>query len=288
MCKTNAYSKGPTGSAVPGKGHRESNHISSFHKRIIAAGLVALMSFYLGLRHLLRQSSYVIPASEYCPSIDPCYRPDLLAFQVVSGIMLIYAGMNGLHVWHITKTCHQLRTPHDRLLGYLPEADRLNIVTITFQVWDFIISTTIKEHSSPIFLVHHSLAALISIFSLKYQMAPYYAIFFAGCSEISSMFLLWCDLANFFPPTSGSHYDTCIFVFQALFVVTFFYYRILLWFSVGRQFTQDCLHLLQQSKLCTSKTSALKFFLCNVYLLGALQVYWFGLVVQKAVEVFSA
>mmetsp|Transcript_28414 Transcript_28414/g.65001 ORF Transcript_28414/g.65001 Transcript_28414/m.65001 type:complete len:218 (-) Transcript_28414:529-1182(-) len=202
MCLTNAsLSKKPTVSIrSPASGECYEGHkMSTFHKCIIWSGIILLTLMYLGLRHFMHASPYAMPALEYCPSLEPCHRPDLLAFQITSAIMLTYAGIMGLSVWHITKKCHQLRTPHARLFGHLPEADQINIATITFQIFDFIISTTIKEHASPIFLVHHTLAALISILSLKYQMAPYYAskfnlVLFSRIYSILAPFEVDCEI----------------------------------------------------------------------------------------------
>ena len=87
------------------------------------------------------------PAPQYChDQSDPCSRPDLFAFQVSGFVSQIFLAGNGYMAWHLgTKP----GTPHQRLFGYLPSADRLNAGILVYQLWDFVFSLAIPEHATP-------------------------------------------------------------------------------------------------------------------------------------------
>jgi hypothetical protein len=249
-------------------------------------------SLFLVACALYFQSSFK-PAAKFCRSNtdEPCSRPDLFAFQVSSAIMQVFMGFTGVIAWHISKRAHLgiPATPEGRLFGYLEEADRLNAGILVFQVWDFVASLSIPEHATAIFLTHHALAALTAWFSLKYQFVHYYAIYFGGCSEFSSIFLVLCDFDVYFPTNRGSLWGGFIFASQVGFTVTFFYYRVIGWWKVSYQLWSDVLHVLKNDimqQYRPGKTWFLYVFLVLDLVLGLLQVYWFGFgILPKIMEI---
>ena len=84
-------------------------------------------------------------------------------------------------------------------IGYLPEADWPNAGIFVYQTFDFFASLIVPEHCTAVFLTHHVLAAFTAWMSLEFQMVHYYAVFFGGCSEISTIFLVLCDFDVYFP-----------------------------------------------------------------------------------------
>mmetsp|Transcript_17675 Transcript_17675/g.26310 ORF Transcript_17675/g.26310 Transcript_17675/m.26310 type:complete len:301 (+) Transcript_17675:48-950(+) len=277
-----------------------------FHHQIkkISGGFIFLTLVYVVTYYFLQDSgSYLRPAERFCPlntaedgreagTVEPCSRPDLFAFQVSSAIMQLFMAVMGLRSWHITKSAQKAipATPEGRIFGYIEDATVLNAGIFVYQTWDFIFSLTIPEHSTFIMLSHHAAAAIMAYFSLEYQYIHHYAVYFGGCSEISSVFLVLCDLDVYFPSTPGSAYGTLIFACQVTFTFLFLFYRVIGWWKVSYHLWSDALYVLKggQAELFRpGKSFILYLFLTLNVLLGFLQVYWFGLIVQKIVEVLS-
>jgi hypothetical protein len=112
-------------------------------------------------------------ADEFCrhsQNNEPCWRADLFAFEVVSGLVLIWAGYQGFYAWHIRKIQKSIDdTPEGRLFGYVEEADVLCAVSTTFQLFDLVISFLIPEQRQFLFLCHHVMAATVSWYGLNNQ-----------------------------------------------------------------------------------------------------------------------
>ena len=116
-------------------------------------------------------------------------------------------------------------------------------------------------------------------------------VFYLGLSEVSSIFLVIINLAKHFPPTPSSPFHLFVeFVCGPLFVITFFYYRVLLWWKVNALLWSDAFTVVQNGmaeKLRPGKSFVLYLFLaCNVPL-SILQVYWFGLIVGESAKVVT-
>jgi hypothetical protein len=208
--------------------------------------------------------------------------------------MQVFMGTTGALAWHWTGRAHTVipATPEGRLFGYLPEADRLNAGIFVFQFWDFFFSMMIPEHRTLVFLTHHSLSALTSLFSLEYQLVHYYAIFFGGCSEISSIFLVVCDFDVYFPASRGSVWGGFIFFCQATFAVSFLYYRVIGWWAVSYRLWGDVLYVRKHNlaeQYRPGKAWFLYVFLGMDLALGLLQVYWFAYrIAPKILEILES
>lgn len=263
-------------------------------KTSMVGGLVALTVFYNGIAYMLKDSPLTIPAEVYCPEDQPsCYRPDLFAFQIACASALFFCGITGFNTWYITRRVHTMisRTPEGRVFGYLPESERLVAVNFTFQTWNLVSSLFIEEHCTLILLVHHSIAAFVCYSSLESQYLHYYAIFFVGLSEVSSMFLVFVDIAKFFPPIPGSPFDAWVGLCGPCFVVTFFIYRVLLWWKFLYQLWSDVSYVLKRGlaeKLRPGKAYVLYLFVAVGIPMGLLQLYWFQIIVNEVIKVLSS
>jgi hypothetical protein len=110
-------------------------------------------------------------ADEFCTGDGgECWRGDLFAFEVASGIPLMWCGLLGFYAWHI-KGIHRSipATPEGRLFGYIEDAHRLTAMGTTCQVFDLCMSLLIPEQRQPIFLLHHIMAATVSWYGLNNQ-----------------------------------------------------------------------------------------------------------------------
>ncbi|KAG7352822.1 TLC domain containing protein [Nitzschia inconspicua] len=233
-------------------------------------------------------------APEYCQSqpgddASLCWRADLFAFELVSGLALMWCGYKGFCAWHIKKIQKMIpNTPEGRLFGYIEEGHTLTAVSTTFQLFDLGVSLLIPEQRQFLFLCHHIMAATVSWYGLNNQYFHYYGVFYLGCSEISTIPLVAIDLAKFFPPEPGSNYD---FLAQAicgpLFAITFTYYRVILWWTVGYQMFQDIFHVLRSGnadRMRPGRNHVLYVMMLLNLLLGALQLYWFTIILGEAME----
>ena len=116
-------------------------------------------------------------------------------------------------------------------------------------------------------------------------------VFYLGLTEVSSIFLIYIHLAKYFPPTPGSPFDLFIgMVCGPLFVVCFFYYRVVLWWQVSYVLWSDAAYVIRSGvaeKLRPGRSFVLYIFLTANLLLGVLQLYWFGLVMVEVMKVFE-
>jgi hypothetical protein len=264
-------------------------------KGYIAMGMIGLTAVYFAIVYALKDSgAYLKPADIYCVNVhEPCSRPDLFAFQVSSCLAIAFVGIYGFWVWHVSRRVHWAvpATSEGRLFAYLPEGQVLAAANFTFQVWDWVISLLIPEHCTPIMLAHHFLAATVSYFSLEYQYLQYYGVFYLGLTEVSSIFLVFIDLAKYFPPASGSSFDTFVGgICGPLFVITFFYYRVWMWWKVSFQLWKDALNAIHSGmaeKMRPEKSFVLYIFLTINILLGLLQLYWFRFILGETAKVLA-
>ena len=122
-------------------------------KNYMIVGFIVLSLGYYSLVFALEGSPHLTPAAKHCleQEDDNCTRSDLFAFQIVPGLAMAWVAAVGIWTWHVSRRVHSALpdTPEGRLFGYLPESEQLAAASLTFQVWDFIISLTIPEHRGP-------------------------------------------------------------------------------------------------------------------------------------------
>jgi hypothetical protein len=263
---------------------------------LIVTGWIGMTALYSLLLYYFNESTTIFGMSvseEYCvgQELATCRRPDLFAFQVVSGIALTSCGLIGFYTWHVTSRSHSAlpNTSAGRLFGHLPEAELLAALNFMFQVWDFFVSLLIPEHSTPIMLSHHLMASTVAWCSIRYKCLHYYGVFFLGLTEVSSIFLVFIDLSKYFPPVAGSWLDVWINgVCGPSFAVTFFYYRVLLWWPESIRLFQDVSNVVktgQAQSLRPGNSWVLYLFLVLNLPLGLLQLYWSTIIVAEAKKV---
>ena len=118
-----------------------------------------------------------------------------------------------------------------------------------------------------------------------------YVVFYLGCSEISTIFLIFVDIAKFFPPIPGSTYDTFIGAFCGpLFAVSFIYYRVILWWPIGLQMLRDIRHVQANGmadKLRPGRNHVLYTMIAVNIVLGLLQLYWLTIILEEAIKVLG-
>lgn len=243
-------------------------------------------------------TAWLRPADEFCKEgtvneDGTCSRSDLFASQAASAIMQLFTGGMGFYAWHWTKKVVKgiPQTPEGRLFGYLEEADQLLVGILVYQTFDLFKSwLLVPEHNNAVFLAHHALAAFTAWMSLEYQMVHYYAVFFGGCSEISTIFLVLCDFDTYFPVQDpGSAWGMIIQFCQIAFTISFLYYRVIGWWQVSFGLWSDIFAVSKKGVIENYRPGKAWFlyaFLAMDFLLGSLQVYWFLFgIVPKILEI---
>jgi hypothetical protein len=249
----------------------------------IVGGLILCTTVYLSLYIWFRNTPSILgfapPTPAYCTEskTKECARSDLFAFQITCAIPITATAFLGLYAWY--RYVPSLpQTPQGRLYCHIPMAETITAINFTFQVWDFLVSLFIPEHRTALMLTHHFLAACVCGSALSGGILGYYAILFLGLIEVSSVGLLWIDLATFFPPEEGSFFHAFAHnVAGPLFAFPFLYYRILVWWPCSYQLWTDVYQVVssgQSQRLRPGYTWVL-YLLCAINLpLGLLQLYW--------------
>jgi len=120
-------------------------------------------------------------------------------------------------------------------------------------------------------------------------------VYFGGVSEFSSIFLCLAQIFEFYPPSSlvspdsplSSILPTIVTCSQAMFVITFFAFRIVGWAIMSHKFILDGSFIIK-NRLCMKHSPGSGWFLWYLLttsgLLGALQVFWLKEIVNKVLE----
>jgi TLC domain len=212
---------------------------------------------------------------------ERCGRADLFAFQCVSGFVFIVCGLYGIYVFHFDRSLPQSST-NDRLFGYHPLAAEITKLNLAYQIWDILISLTIPENCGWIMMIHHCVAAYLSYSGLSNNMMGYYATFFLGISEVSSIFLVLLDCAKYYEPTAiGFPFVQLVALASGgAFVVTFTLYRVILWWPTSMRLFHDVYS--ETAAGTPSQMRALRTWLVFNIPMGCLQLYWLGIILDKA------
>jgi TLC domain len=312
----------------------DKQHAAALHPTIITEifpyviTCILVMHFcYLSLHSIYQNSTHLlfgtlhIPTEEYCrdqlkyKSNEKCGRPDLFAFQIVSGILFLIVGLLGLYGWYVSPTASSfsrtLNAPNGvnqkedrskdsaevRLFGHQKVAQWLTILNCSYQLWDFVVSLFIPEHRTVVMLTHHAAAAVVCLSGIYNFMMGYYAIFFLGLSEVSSIFLVSLDLSKYFQPSQEElSQPTMLTMYTShfagpLFVVSFVYFRVLLWWPISKQMFDDIRNVIRSGRadqLRPGRKYILYMWIALNLPMGILQLYFLSLIFKEARAVVEA
>jgi hypothetical protein len=97
-------------------------------------------------------------------------------------------------------------------------------------------------------------------------------------------------LAKFFPPAPGSLFDMWVGICGPMFALSFFIYRVVLWWKIVYQLWNDVAYALESGlaeKMRPGKAHVLHLFKWFSIPMGLLQLYWFQIIVSEVVKVVS-
>ncbi|GMH49526.1 hypothetical protein TL16_g00539 [Triparma laevis f. inornata] len=175
-------------------------------------------------------------------------------------------------------------SPTERIYGCRPSERLLLDITQAFQFWDLLMSILIPHHRTPIMLVHHALAFLVSYYASRYTTMLHYGVFFCAISELSSVPLCFMDLNNIL---GGYWKGWWVEAIKMSFVLFFFVFRVVLWMGkfTPRLFSDSIYCLELDTAVCRPGLAwHIKFFCAVCAVLGALQLYWMGLIINLALQ----
>ena len=239
-------------------------------------------------------------------AVEKCGRSDMFAFQIVSGTTFVGIGGWAFYDWHVLQRNNSVRsksttTALGRLYGHHPTAQWITVVNLAYQLWDFAISLTIPEYCTAIMMTHHVVAATVAWSALYNDMLGYYALFFLGLSEVSSIFLVSMDVASsYFELRPGSLAQLFFqHVTGPLFAGTFIYYRVILWWPTSWQLAQDVVEVVSTTRTAGDDTSKsdqvrpgrnwiLYLWVVLNFPMGLLQLYWMSLILDEVRVVVAA
>ncbi|EEH58507.1 LOW QUALITY PROTEIN: uncharacterized protein MICPUCDRAFT_62352 [Micromonas pusilla CCMP1545] len=124
----------------------------------------------------------------------------LLAFELSCLFPLAYCAYEGYTTW--TTGLGAFTTAKARLYATSPGAVRVLQAHLAFEAWDFGVSFFNKTLRAPEMLAHHALAALLCYWALTMPYMHYYAVYFMGVAEISSVPLVLVDAGKYYPDVS--------------------------------------------------------------------------------------
>jgi hypothetical protein len=288
-------------------------HDSPLNKlsKLVGSLVVLYQVVYMSLMRLFQHYPKVLgswlppPSSEFCPNQDTeCTRYDLAAFQFVSTMAFYTCGI--LAIYNLRNDTNAYQHPEDRLFGYPHNryskvVGYLTAVNLAYQIWDFFVSWTIPEHCTTVMMLHHIVAATACASSLRYHLLGPYSHLFLGCSEISSMLLVWLDLTRYFVPVPGSLLEQAMHNGAApLFAILFTYFRVIRWWPMAwnmykdiQMFQSTATYKKDDSSTSPKVTSTQSVYVSLIFLsiltvpMGLLQLYWLGLIAHEATKILA-
>lgn len=257
---------------------------AGYHAKFVLVTLVVYHGAYEMLRWLFEKNftsylGWTLCETDGNDEENKCGRSDLFAFQCLSGSIFVLCGGLGIYSWY---SLSDTLSPESRLFGYNYYAEILTLLNFCYQLWDIAVSLTIPEHCTAIMMTHHCVAAIVSWSALYNHMMGYYAVFFLGLSEVSSIFLVTTDAARFFE--NGISLDRVVEPISGpMFALTFVYFRVIRWWPTSKQLFDDVNSVKESAEwLRPGRTWILYMWLVFNLPMGLLQLYWTILIYEEA------
>ncbi len=262
----------------------------------IQVGVLILFAVYSYAKDYLSNpegSQYLPPVrAEFAPTEDPKgSRPDLMAFQIACSVPICVSGLYGVYSY-LTLPSLSSTSPTTRLFGHHRPSEFVAAVNFMFQFFDLLVSFLIEEHRTAVMITHHILACTVSYWCLRHRMLHYYAPFFLGVTEFSSVPLVIVDTEKYFDLSAFPKASAVSELSKPAFAVLFLSIRVYFWFVVVTPTLLTDIRYALSSKagpsVCESHRPGLSYVLYGFGFmnaaLGALQLFWAGIVVKAILD----
>jgi len=220
--------------------------------------------------------------------------PHVAAHSGTTLIGFSLLAISGFHGWFLDDAASKM---NDHVTGYSVYAHITQTLMLGFQIYEIGLCALTysdkryrKAFCGPggVMVAHHVSVVLLAALSVKGPFVHFYAPFFFGVPELSSVFLVFVDFFKSYP-TVRSRFAALNEVVRTLFGVTFLVVRCGWWPVVTYNFWADMLaaegplHGALASRESgawglTYHSLALIFCVCNVALTG-LQFHWGSIIV---------
>lgn len=140
-----------------------------------------------------------------------------------------------------------------------------------YQSWNFIAGLYLPEFGDAASLAHHAVTVCISFFCVDGPVFQYYAVYFLGCSEVSTVPLTVVDIFAKFPRYQEKFpllNTVCRLLFAALFVLS----RVIYFPILDYHFWRHCYSMHYNNEI-RQYTPVLFFLIANIFMTG-LQFFW--------------
>jgi len=195
-------------------------------------------------------------------------------------VFIAFCSLNalGIQFWFISPDASLAATRATRTSTYSAEGELLTALMVGFQLYEISCCVFEKKLRGDNFemIAHHFAALLLSVLGLEYVYLHYYAPFFFGLVELSSIPLSVMDLFKDFKPLQKV-YPTLFELSRSIFAVIFLVVRVGYWPVVSYLFWCDSLDELAAGS--QPKPLVYTFCVCNV-VLTSLQLFWGWLVAK--------
>jgi hypothetical protein len=159
------------------------------------------------------------------------------------------------------------------------------ILKLVCQSWE---KTDVFQYR--IVYIHHILTALLCIHVLTYRVFEYYALFFIGVAEASSIPLACMNFFKLSKELEARH-KTLTTVLKMVFAFAFFGFRVVWWLKVDYSFWGDVLDVIGNAALVQRHGIPiwhLYAWLASNALLTAMQLFWATKVAKAIYAFFSS
>ena len=201
---------------------------------------------------------------------------DILARHIgVDAFCCFVASFLGWKARHVLYREFHSKAPDNRLYQYDPQAARIMLYFVAFQLKNF--ADSWKWNDGPEFLAHHILAAASAGGGLlPLPTFQFYAVFYMGLSEFSTAIL--CLLANFDDDHGvvglGDAFPNAKAVLGAMFAFLFLLIRVIAWSIFTYKYYQDIRIISKSDSKYQARRHFIRFNNFSLGLVTVLQLVW--------------
>eukprot|EP00903_Cladosiphon_okamuranus_P006255 g6138.t1 len=203
----------------------------------------------------------------------------LFAHQLASMVCIAHCAFWGIYYWFA-----EAGTIEDRLYGPTVGAVVIGQVNLAFQFYDLVVSLFVVRLRKIEMVVHHGLATIMCYFLLRDCYVHYYAIFFLGISEVSSVPLVFVDVFKFFPDVAA-RFQGANHLLRISFALNFIVVRVLYWPVIAGRHLWDTVGSVKAGTV--HDAGVVGFFMACNLTLTVLQWYWGYLIIRAATKMLA-
>jgi hypothetical protein len=193
---------------------------------------------------------------------------DILAFSIVAAVCVAYLFIAGLiGFFGLSPMVDNLEGINaDRLYGtssYVTEY--IVFPMLCYQIWNFCVCVFFKDFRTPDAIGHHIVTGMLANFGYD-PFGQYYALFYFGIAEVSSIPLTLMDGFKFVPALARN-YPAVNNACKVSFALSFFLVRIFIWPFVSYGLFNRCMDVLMSGE-AHSNFVVCYFLFANIFLTG--------------------